>query len=200
MAFQESTQLFPPSDYRDKSLEKIAQIERILNIATQAYDRAIDSLNNKVSSLERDVQQLRDALANSEGYNAVKMDKTRVDSTLRVGLDMPKIAFGYEAYANPGSDPYVRVYAGSIQIGDNTPANLTQTDVDITEDDSYVYLQYAYATGALTAQVVSTLPVSDEDYFKKVLCKVGLSGAYCRIKEYSHLGGSITIPSIYADA
>lgn len=191
---------FPPSDFRNPLADKVQQIERILTIATQAYDRAIDSLNNKVSALEQDVQRLRDALANSEGFSAIQMDKTRVDTTLRVGLDMPKIPFGYEAYINPGTNPYVRVYAGSIQIGDNTPANLTQTDVAITQDDSYVYLRYAYTTGVLTVQVVSTLPVSDEDYFKKILCKVGLTGDYCRVKEYSHLGGNITIPSIYVDA
>lgn len=197
MAFQESTQLFPPSDYRDRSAEKIAQIEKILQIATQAYDRAIDTLNNKVSALEQDVQQLRDALANSEGFNAVKMDKTRVDSTLRVGLDMPKIAFGYEAYMNPGGDPYVRVYKGEIQIGDNTPVTIATSDVDITADDTYVYLQYEYLTGALTLQADNTKPVSDKDYFKKWICKVGLSGDYARIKEYGHMGGNITIPAIF---
>jgi hypothetical protein len=184
-------------DWPEQVNDKLKQLDVRLGILARVAEQQIDTLNNKVSRLQADNDLLRQALESSEGFNAIAIDKSRVDATLRVGMDMEKIGFGYEEFFNPGSDPYVRVYPGEIQIADNTPVTLAQTDVSITADDSYVYLRYAYATGALTVQVDTAKPVSDKDYFKKWLCRVGLTGSSATIEEYGHLGGNITIPAIF---
>ena len=101
--------------------------------------------------------------------------KTSARSTAGVGaFDWWQVPFGYKV-ANPITPAVVTIAPGELSLGTQTPAATVQTDVTIVADNSYVWCEYTYATGAFViASPSATFPGSTPAVFRAWLWKFRL--------------------------
>lgn len=157
-----------------------------------------------VAALAAQVGQLRDlAMHLQANANAWRRDLDLV------GRDSPEPdeAGGWDAF------PWAKVHlstrmtgpteatvrAGSIWVGENVAATLATSNRTITEDEQYLWLEYAFISRSFTLASPSTvLPESQGNVYVHPLAKFSLIDGVATISEYLWLGGDIHLPGTWA--
>ena len=109
------------------------------------------------------------------------------------GFPWSKMAFGYKFSATNK----ITVYAGEIQVADNTPAAAAETELTVSVDGSYIYAEYNWSTETLTLKNNgSTKPVSTGALFRRWLYLVAFTDSRVSLTTIGHMG-NIMIPATY---
>ena len=87
----------------------------------------------------------------------------------------------------------VRVQAGYFTIDGYLDNRVAQTDVALTGNPEYVFLQYEWGAAAATIEHSSTLPVTNSTYFRRRFVKMSPSNGVYFIDELYHDSGSISL-------
>jgi len=105
-----------------------------------------------------------------------------------------EFAFGYSIVG-----AVVTVNAGKVRHGTRAAITVAGDDITIESDNTYIYVEYPYGTGAATLESGTDEPVDDEENHRRILYMVSLSDgvASIGIGGIKHLG-DIYIPGAFA--
>jgi len=89
----------------------------------------------------------------------------------------------------------IRVRAGYFSIAGYLDVRVAETDVALTGNPEYVFLQYQWGAATATVEHSSTLPVTNATYYRHRLCKLSPTAGVYFVDERYHRGGSICLAS-----
>ena len=153
------------------------------------------ALNNK-DILGSHGRRLDAIEAVTTGEDPQPFDMTPKDNQPDWGLPFQwdKVANGFSI-----SGATVTIIEPELQIGDEAPHTIVDTDVTITTDYQYVGLQYVWATGVLSITTPNTTkPVPEGSTYRKWLFLFRLQGGAASMHRAGNLG-TVVIPAMYGD-
>jgi len=105
-----------------------------------------------------------------------------------------ELRFGY-VIGYEGDPAYVTINEGTIFKNIQTPLAISETPVEITEA-LYVYAECTWLLTSGTIQTSTTVPVHDDDYFRRWLFRFDLVGGVATRTEIGWMGGNMDISAV----